>query len=65
MQKVLLLIALALPPWVAAKLGAPKWGMLLAALPFFLLAMNMNSGGNDPEQYMFGRASGAVGRWGC
>lgn len=59
MTKILLLIALAIPPWLAAKLGAPHWALVLSAIPFFLLAMRMG----DADEDMLGEASGTVGRW--
>ena len=63
MRKIALLLSLALLPWFAHKLGGPKWVLLTAATPFFLLAMSMNSKEDDPEQNMFGEASEAIGKW--
>lgn len=54
MHKLLWLLASAIPLWLAAKVGAPKWGLLLAAAPFFLIAMSMD----DPDEDALGEASG-------
>ena len=59
MSKILWLIAFTLPPWLAAKLDAPKWAVLLSLVPFGLLAMRMG----DPDEEMFGDASPKVGRF--
>jgi hypothetical protein len=60
MIRLLLLLVLAIPPWLAVKFGAPKWVTGLSIAPFFLLAMNM---GDDPEEHMFGEASEGIGKW--
>ncbi len=57
MFKILLLIALAIPPGLAAKLDAPRWALLLSAVPFGLLAMQMG----DSDEHLFGDASEKVG----
>ncbi|MCU6435054.1 hypothetical protein LPB67_14850 [Undibacterium sp. Jales W-56] len=59
MMKILLLLVLAIPPWLAVKFGAPKWGLALSTAPFFLLAMSMG----DPDDHMFGEASEWIGKW--
>lgn len=58
MTKILWLIALALLPWLATRLDAPKWAVLLSLVPFGLLAMSMG----DSDEEMFGDASSKVGR---
>lgn len=59
MTKILWLIALALLPWLATRLDAPKWAVLLSLVPFGLLAMSMG----DSDEEMFGDASPKVGRF--
>ncbi|GKT26370.1 hypothetical protein [Acidovorax sp. SUPP3334] len=59
MSKILLLIALTIPPGLAAKLDAPRWALLLSAVPFGLLAMHMG----DSDEHLFGDASEKVGRF--
>lgn len=59
MTKILWLIALALLPWLATRLDAPKWAVLLTLVPFGLLAMSMG----DSDEEMFGDASPKVGRF--
>ena len=54
MRSILWLLALALPPWAAVELGAPKWAVALAAAPFFLFAMTLD----DPDEELLGEASG-------
>ena len=59
MKQCLILVALTLPIWIADRLGAPKWGLMLASLPFFLMAASMG----DPDETMFGEASETIGGW--
>ena len=59
MSKILFLLALAIPPWLAGKFDAPKWVLLLSSVPFGLLAISMG----DPDEHMFGEASEKVGRY--
>jgi hypothetical protein len=51
MSKYLWLVLLAVPPWVAEKLDAPKWVLLLAAAPFFFRAATL---GDDPDEHLLG-----------
>ena len=53
-MKVLWLLLLAIPPWVAVEFDAPKWVAMLAAAPFFLFAMTLG----DPDEDALGEASG-------
>lgn len=55
MRKYVWLLILAIPPWAAVKLDAPKRGVLLAVAPFFLLAMTLD----DPDEHLLGESSGA------
>jgi hypothetical protein len=55
MRKYLWLLVLAIPPWIAVEVDAPKWIVLLAVAPFFLLAMTLD----DPDQDLLGEASGS------
>jgi hypothetical protein len=55
MPKPLWLLVLALPPWAAVEFGAPKWGLMLAVAPFFLVAMTLE----DPDVELLGESSGA------
>ncbi|MEG3788972.1 hypothetical protein V1318_02435 [Lysobacter sp. CCNWLW3] len=55
MRKYVWLLILAIPPWVAVKLDAPKWGVVLAVAPFFILAMTLD----DPDEDLLGESSGA------
>lgn len=59
MTKILLLLALAIPPGLAAKFDAPKWALLLSAVPFGLLAMSMG----DSDEHLLGEASEKAGRY--
>lgn len=59
MKKIVWLLVLAVPPWLAVKWGAPKWGLTLSIVPFFLLAMSMG----DSDEHMFGEASEGIGKW--
>jgi len=59
MSKILLLVALAIPPVIAGKLDAPKWVLLLLAVPFGLLAMSMD----DSDEHLLGGASQAIGKY--
>jgi hypothetical protein len=45
------LIALALPIWAAAELEAPKWVLMLTAIPFFLRAATL---GDPPDEQLLG-----------
>jgi len=58
MRKYAWLIALTIPPWAASELGAPKWGIMLALIPFLLFAMTLD----DPDEDMFGEATPSVGK---
>lgn len=58
MRNILWLLALAIPPWAAVELGAPKWAVALAAAPFFLFAMTLD----DPDEELLGEASGKFRR---
>ncbi|MBK8284908.1 MAG: hypothetical protein IPK97_08420 [Ahniella sp.] len=49
MRKLVWLVALAIPPWIASDLEAPKWVLLISVATFFLLAMNM---GNHEEDLL-------------
>ena len=49
MRKLVWLVALTIPPWIASELGAPKWVLLISVAPFFLLAMTM---GNHEEDLL-------------
>lgn len=51
MNKIVWLVLLAIPPWVAAELGAPKWVLLLTSAPLFIRAATL---GNDSEEYLLG-----------
>ena len=53
MRKLVWLVALTIPPWIASELEAPKWVLLISLAPFFLLAMSM---GNH-EEGLLGDAS--------
>lgn len=53
MHKYVWLLVLAIPPWIAAELHAPKWLIVVAVAPFLILAMKMG----DPDEEMFGEAS--------
>lgn len=59
MFKILLLVVLAIPPWVASKFDAPGWAVFLSLVPFGLLAMSMG----DSDEDLLGEASGSFGRW--
>ena len=59
MKKIALLLILAIPPWLATKFGAPKWGVILSMVPFGLLAMSMG----DSDENLLGEASSSVGKW--
>lgn len=59
MTRILFLIVLAVPPWLATKFDAPKWVVLLSIVPFGLLAMSMG----DSDEHMFGDASETVGKY--
>lgn len=59
MTKILLLLALAIPPGLAAKFDAPKWALLLSAAPFGLLAMSMG----DSDEHLLGEGSEKAGRY--
>ncbi len=63
MRTVFLVIALAVIPWIANKLGAPAWGTALAALPLLLFLIVMNWSEDDPEENMLGSASEPVRKW--
>jgi hypothetical protein len=43
MRKYALLVALAIPPWAASELGAPRWGITLALAPFLLFALSLDN----------------------
>jgi len=51
MRNLLLLAILAVPPWFASQLNAPKWVLLLAIAPFFICAATFD---DDPEQQLLG-----------
>ena len=55
MRKYLWLLVLAIPPWAAVELDAPKWVVLLAVAPFFLYAMTLG----DPDEHLLGETSGS------
>lgn len=59
MKKIAMLLALAIPPWLATKFGAPKWGVILSIVPFGLFAMSMG----DSDENLLGKASSGVGKW--
>ena len=59
MTRILFLLALTVPPWLATKFAAPKWVVLLSIVPFGLLAMSMG----DSDEHMFGEASESVGKY--
>ncbi len=59
MFKILLLLVLAIPPWIASKFDAPGWVLFLSLVPFGLLAMSMG----DSDEDLLGEASGSFGRW--
>lgn len=54
MLKYVWLLVLAIPPWVATELEAPKWATMIAVAPFFLYAMTLG----DPDEELLGEASG-------
>lgn len=51
MMRYVWLVLLAIPPWVVTALGAPKWGVLVAAAPFFIRAATL---GDDPDEHLLG-----------
>ena len=53
MVRILVLLALLIPPWIASELDAPKWGIGLSVIPFFLFAMTLD----DPDEDLLGEAS--------
>lgn len=59
MRKLVWLVALAIPPWIASELEAPKWVLFISVAPFFLLAMSM---GNHEED-LLGDASPSFRRF--
>ena len=59
MLKYAWLIVLAIPPWAAAELEAPKWVVIIAIAPFFLFAMSLG----DPNEDLLGEASGKFRKW--
>ena len=51
MSKYIWLLVLALPMWAAVELDAPKWVLILAAIPFFLRAATL---GDHPDEHLLG-----------
>ena len=56
MRKILWLLLLAIPPWIATELDAERWLAALCAVPFLLYAMTLG----DPDETLLGDASPAV-----
>ena len=54
MLKYIWLLVLAIPPWAAVEFDSPKWVVMIAVVPFFLLAMTLG----NPEEHLLGEASG-------
>lgn len=50
MHKLIWLLVLAIPPWIAAELDAPKWLIALAVVPFFFFASTLG----DPDEHLLG-----------
>ncbi|MEO7887613.1 hypothetical protein [Polaromonas sp.] len=54
MLKYVWLVILAMPPWAAAEFDAPKWVVIVALVPFFLVLSILG----DPDENLLGEASG-------
>ena len=63
MRTVLLVLALAVLPWIVNKLGAPAWATAAAAAPLLLYLIGKNWHLDDPEENMLGAASEPVRKW--
>ena len=50
MRKILWLLVLTIPPWVAVEFDAPKWVVMLAVAPFFLFATTFD----DTDEHLLG-----------
>lgn len=57
-RRLLVLVFLALPPFIASRFDAPSWAVIASAAPFFAYAMRLGS----PEETMFGDATPTVRR---
>lgn len=52
MLKYVWLLVLAIPPWAAVEFDSPKWVVMVAVAPFFLLAMTLG----NPEENLLGES---------
>ena len=51
MSKYIWLLVLTIPIWAAVELDAPKWVLMLTAVPFFLRAATL---GDHPDEHLLG-----------
>jgi hypothetical protein len=60
MKKLIWLLVLAIPLWLAAELHAPKWVLTLTVIPFFIYASTLGDSDEDLLGEGFARKSKVV-----
>ncbi len=50
MKKLIWLLLLAMPPWLASELDAQTWVLILSVIPFFLYASTLG----DTDEHLLG-----------